>query len=388
MHLHEYQSKKLLAEHSIPCSSWVVIDHIGQLSAALVELGTDQVVVKAQVHAGGRGKAGGVRLCRGAEAARAAVQDILGRPLVTQQTGSRGIMVERVLITPIAPIDSETYIAITVDRQSAAPMMLLSSEGGVEIEQLAQSRPEALLRIKLPADGQLRRYQILNALQHMGWTTPALATEGERLLQGLAQLFLHYDCELVEINPMVVSAGKLMALDAKISIDDNALFRQKQVAECFDPSQLSPQEVQARAHDLSYIALEGQIGCLVNGAGLAMATMDMISQAGGQPANFLDVGGTATEEAVTQAFSLLANDQQVRSILVNIFGGIVSCVTIARALVHSVQTLSIRQPIVVRLEGTEVEDARDLLVHSGLKIHSVAGLHEAASLAVSLAEGS
>jgi len=387
MHLHEYQSKKLLAEHSIPCPSWAVIDHIGQLDAALVELGTDQVVVKAQVHAGGRGKAGGVRLCRGMHEARAAVQDILGRPLVTAQTGSRGIMVDRVLLTPITPIDSESYLAIMVDRQSATAVMLLSSEGGVEIEQLAQSRPEALLRLRLPADGRLRRYQILNALHHMGWHTPELAAEAESLLQGLADLFINYDCELVEINPMVVSNGKLLALDAKISIDDNALFRQKQVAAYFDPAQLSPQEVQARAHDLSYIALEGQIGCLVNGAGLAMATMDMISQAGGQPANFLDVGGAATEEAVTQAFTLLANDQQVRSILVNIFGGIVSCVTIARALVHSVQKLAIQQPIVVRLEGNEVEDARDLLVHSGLKIHAVAGLHEAASLAVTLAEG-
>ncbi|MFZ4099841.1 MAG: ADP-forming succinate--CoA ligase subunit beta [Chlamydiia bacterium] len=378
MHLHEYQAKELLKVHGVTSPPFVVIDRLALVSAALKELGTQDAVVKVQVHAGGRGKAGGVRMARGSSAVNNAVDALLGLRIVNEQTGPAGLVAEKVLLTPPVAIAREFYLAITIDRGLGKAVLMLSAEGGMDIEEVAVTQPHRVLRQIIPSNGKLWGYQITNLVHLLELSGPA-ATQCADLLQRVVTCFLENDCSLLEINPLVLTEeGQLLALDAKMSIDDNALYRHVKLSEWFDPSQLAPQEVQARAHDLSYVALDGEIGCMVNGAGLAMATMDVIQQVGGRPANFLDVGGSATRDKVAEAFRIIAQDPKVKAILVNIFGGIMNCVVIAEGILEAMQSLDLKIPLVVRLEGTQVEEARKILQMSGLPIESASHLDEAA----------
>jgi succinyl-CoA synthetase beta subunit len=385
MHVHEYQAKQILRRYGIPSPPFEVIDSLVLTRSALERLGTADAVVKAQVHAGGRGKAGGVRLARGTAAVEQAVDDILGLRIVNNQTGPQGIVTEKVMLTVPISIAREFYFAITIDRASAAPVLMLSAEGGMDIEEVAEKHPDKLLRQQIAPHGALYSFQLANLTDHLG-LSGVCADQAKKIFQGAVQAFLETDASLLELNPLVLTdAGELLALDAKMSFDDNALFRHPDIAADFDPTQLAPQEVQARAHDLSYVALDGDIGCMVNGAGLAMATMDLIQLKGGRPANFLDVGGGATREKVTEAFRIIALDPKVKAILVNIFGGIMNCVTIAEGVVQAVRSLDLQVPLVVRLEGTEVEAARALLEASKLPIQTAEGFDQAAALVVQVA---
>jgi succinyl-CoA synthetase beta subunit len=385
MHVHEYQAKEILRRYGIPSPPFEILDHVSLTGAALRRLETKDAVVKAQVHAGGRGKAGAVKLARGEAAVEQAVDDILGLRIVNNQTGPQGIVTEKVMLTPPVSIAREFYMAITVDRRLAAPVLMLSSEGGMDIEEVAERQPHLLMRQIVPPRGELYGFQLANLADHLR-LSGAAADQAKHIFRGAVAAFLETDASLLELNPLVLTEqGELLALDAKMSFDDNALFRHPDIAGCFDPTQLAAQEVQARAHDLSYVALSGDIGCMVNGAGLAMATMDIIQLKGGRPANFLDVGGGASKEKVTEAFRIIAFDPKVKAILVNIFGGIMNCVTIAEGVIQAVRTLDLKVPLVVRLEGTEVEAARALLAASKLPIQTATALDEAASLAVKVA---
>lgn len=385
MHVHEYQAKEILRRYGIPSPPFEILDHVSLTGAALCRLETKDAVVKAQVHAGGRGKAGAVKLARGEAAVEQAVDDILGLKIVNNQTGPQGIITEKVMLTPPVSIAREFYLAITVDRRLAAPVLMLSSEGGMDIEEVAERQPHLLMRQIVPPRGELYSFQLANLADHLR-LSGAVADQARQIFRGAVAAFLETDASLLELNPLVLTEqGELLALDAKMSFDDNALFRHPDIATCFDPTQLAEQEVQARAHDLSYVALTGDIGCMVNGAGLAMATMDIIQLKGGRPANFLDVGGGASKEKVTEAFRIIALDPKVKAILVNIFGGIMNCVTIAEGVIQAVRTLDLKVPLVVRLEGTEVEAARALLAASKLPIQTASALDDAAALAVQVA---
>ncbi|MCC6208601.1 MAG: ADP-forming succinate--CoA ligase subunit beta, partial [Gammaproteobacteria bacterium] len=366
MNLHEFQAKALLAEYGVAVPAHRVVSQADEAKAALDALGGSDWVVKAQVHAGGRGKAGGVKRVRNREEAITAIRALLGTRLVTYQTGADGQPVNDILIEKPSNIVRELYLGMVVDRAQRKAVLMASTEGGVDIETVAAKSPDKILRAAIHPLVGLQPYQCRELAFGLGLTGEQMK-QFQAIAMGLARMFRERDLSLLEINPLAVTdAGDLLCLDAKINVDDNALYRQKKLAEQRDLRQEDAREVRAKQWDLSYIALDGDIGCMVNGAGLAMATMDLVQLHGGRPANFLDVGGTATKERVAEAFKIILDDKNVKGVLVNIFGGIVRCDFIADGVVGAVAEVGIKVPVVVRLEGTNAELGRDILRKSGL----------------------
>ena len=378
MKIHEFQAKQLLERFGLAVPKGRECKSADEVVRAYGELGGGLCVVKAQIHAGGRGKAGGVKLVRSADEARAAASEILGKTLVTHQTGPAGQLVRRLWIEQGSDIAKEYYIGLVVDREQQRPVMMASSEGGMEIEEVAAKTPEKILKAGFsPADG-LGKADAERLARGIGIPDASIA-EAVKFLQGLARCFCELDCSLAEINPLVLTRdGRVIALDAKITFDENASFRHADLAALRDFDEEDPKEIEAAKYGLSYIALDGNIGCMVNGAGLAMSTMDVIQLEGGMPANFLDVGGGATTENVTAAFKILLSDPNVKGVLVNIFGGIMRCDVIANGVIAAVQQVKLDVPLVVRLEGTNVEKGRELLQKSGLPIITATNLDDAA----------
>jgi succinyl-CoA synthetase beta subunit len=368
MNLHEYQAKQVFASYGMPVPNNQVVETADAVSAALQTLIGDRWVVKAQVHAGGRGKAGGVKLLDSAEAVTQAVSDMLGSRLVTYQTSDQGQPVNQVLIEEISNISRELYLGAVIDRSSQRVVIMASTEGGMEIEKVAAETPEKILKTTINPLTGLQPYQSRELAFGLGLEGDQIK-QFVRLLDGFAKMFVEKDLSLVEINPLVVTAeGQLVCLDGKINIDDNALYRQKELLSMRDESQEDERENRAKEWDLNYISLDGDIGCMVNGAGLAMATMDLIKLCGGEPANFLDVGGGATKERVSEAFKIILSDANVKGVLVNIFGGIVRCDLIAEGIIGAVEDVHVEVPVVVRLEGNNAERGSQLLSESGVNI--------------------
>ncbi|MCE2982171.1 MAG: ADP-forming succinate--CoA ligase subunit beta [Parachlamydia sp.] len=381
MNLHEYQAKNILLQYQIPTPPYLVVSSIEEVEEFLKK-GWNSAVLKIQIHAGGRGKAGGVRLLQGKEEILKGARELLGMKVVNEQTGPEGLIVRELLVTEPVQIAHEYYLGLTIDRQSAARMLIASPVGGVEIEKTAKETPDRVLFLPVPFEGRLRSYQLLRLAKFMGWDKAA-AVQGGEIVQKMIQAFIECDASLLEINPLVTTdGGDLVALDAKMSIDDNALYRQSALKNLFDPSQVSSSEARAQEFDLSYVALDGEIGCMVNGAGLAMATMDLVQAHGGKPANFLDVGGGASVEKVAEGFKIILSDPHVKAILINIFGGIMNCETLALGIIEAASRQHIPVPLIVRMEGTNVEKGKELLAGSGLNIQIAADLTEAAKLAV------
>ncbi|MHC4137582.1 MAG: ADP-forming succinate--CoA ligase subunit beta [Planctomycetota bacterium] len=382
MNIHEFQAKGLFREYGIAVPRGTACRTIDEVRTACDELGGGVCIVKAQIHAGGRGKAGGVRIARSCEEAIEHARTLLGAILVTHQTGPAGRKVSKLLIEEGLEIEREFYAALAVDRQRGGPVIIASAEGGVEIESVSQ---EKLLREPIDIHEGLRPFQARALAYGLGFLGDS-AKQAAALLGKLARLFVDLDCSLAEINPLVLlHDGRVLALDAKINFDDNALFRHAALQELRDADEEDPIEARAASFDLSYVNLDGNIGCMVNGAGLAMATMDIIQHHGGAPANFLDVGGAASAERVTEAFKIILEDPSVKAILVNIFGGIVQCDIIAEGVLEAVQAVQLKVPLVVRLEGTNVERGRALLEESGLTIITARDMSEAARKAVEAA---
>jgi succinyl-CoA synthetase beta subunit len=379
---HEYQAKEILHRYGVPVPRGVLCTSPQEAEGAARQLGGGTVVVKAQIHAGGRGKGGGVKLAHSPEEARRLAADMLGMFLKTPQTGPEGRQVRKVWVEEGLRIARELYLGMTLDRQTGRTTLMASSEGGVEIEEVAKSHPEKILKVAVdPATGFVP-FQARRLAYGLGLTGETVKNFAG-FATALSQAYDAADASLLEINPLVVTeSGTLVALDAKMNLDDNALYRHADIAALRDPDEEDPRETRAREWDLSYIALDGDIGCMVNGAGLAMATMDIIQLSGGRPANFLDVGGGADEEKVTAAFKLLLSDPKVRAVLVNIFGGIMKCDVIAKGIVAAVRQVELKMPLVVRLEGTNVEVGRQILAQSGLRIVSADDLGDAARKAV------
>jgi len=386
MNLHEYQSKKIFAEYGIPVPQGEVAASADEAAAAAQRLGGPVWVVKAQVHAGGRGKAGGVKVTRDIDAVRDAARAMLGTRLVTKQTGAEGLPVNQVYVESGSEIEREIYLSLTLNREKSRIAVVASAAGGMDIEEVAEKEPEKILSVTIhPAVG-LEAYQARELAFGLGFSGAQIG-EFTAILKALYRLYIELDASLVEVNPLIVTkAGKLVALDAKIGIDPNALFRHPQLAAQRDKSQEDPIEARAAEHDLNYVSLDGDIACMVNGAGLAMATMDIIKLHGGRPANFLDVGGGATVERVTAAFELILSNANVRAILVNIFGGIVRCDVIAEGIMAAVKKVGVKVPVVVRLEGTNASQAREMLAGSGLAVTPAAGLTDAAKKVVAAAK--
>ena len=385
MKLHEFQAKRLFATHHLPVFRGVVITKPTQAREAFATLGNHPCTMKVQIHAGGRGKAGGVQPAVTADDAEAFAHQWLGRSCVTAQTGPSGLPVRHLLMEARADVARELYLSITVDRASGWPVFLASREGGVEIEPLATERPEAIVRVPVDPAAGLLDFQARTLTDTLGLADD-LVRQGRELAQHLWRLFTEVDASLVEINPLVVTTdNQLIALDAKFTLDDNALFRHPDLAKLRDTHQEHPLEVLAAKVGISYVGLDGNIGCLVNGAGLAMATNDIIQLHGGRPANFLDVGGGANVEQVTAAFRIILADKRVQAILVNIFGGIMKCDIIAQGLIDAMGRMRKRVPLIVRLEGTRVDEGRQLLAQSKLKIITATDLTDAAQKAVAVA---
>ncbi len=387
MKIHEYQAKGILAKFGVPIPRGEVVFKREDAKPAAEKIGTPVVVVKAQIHAGGRGKGGGVKLARSVEQAGELAGQILGMKLVTPQTGAEGRIVRRLLIEQGLDIMRELYLSILVDRAAEAPVILASASGGMEIEEVAKEHPEAILReVISPASG-LQSYQVRKIVFGLG--LPAeMVKVAEPFLQALYRAFLATDASLLEINPLVVTGdGKLIALDAKMNFDDNALGRHPEIAEMRDLDEETPLEVEASKYKLNYIQLDGNVACMVNGAGLAMATMDIIKLAGGSPANFLDVGGGASAEQVKNAFKILLGDPNVQAVFINIFGGILRCDVLATGVVNAAHELKIKVPVVVRMEGTNVEKGKEILQNSGLNFTVAAGMKDGAEKVVALAGG-
>ncbi len=380
MKIHEYQAKAILERYGVPTQKGILAENPQAAAEAWDALGGDLAVVKAQIHAGGRGKGGGVRLVRSREECQEAAESMLGTMLKTHQTGPDGQKVRRLFVAEGLDLAQEFYLGLALDRAAGCPVLMVSAEGGVEIETLAVERPEAILKLKIRPDSGLDDFQARRAAYFLGLRGKA-ARHAIDFLQGLCRAYLELDCELAEINPLVLTEdGDIVALDAKMTFDSNALFRHPEIAALLDPDEEEPKEIEAASFGLNYIALDGQIGCMVNGAGLAMATMDTIELHGGTPANFLDVGGGASEEAITEAFRIILSDEKVRGILVNIFGGIMKCDIIARGVLGAARNVDLRIPLVVRLEGTHVEEGRKLLAESGIPLISASSLDEGARL--------
>jgi succinyl-CoA synthetase beta subunit len=386
MNLHEYQAKAVLRDYGVATPRGVTVGAPDQVPVALAELGGTAWVAKAQIHAGGRGKAGGVKLCRSADEVSAAASALLGQRLVTYQNAPDGQPVSTLLIEETLPVARELYLSITVDRAAERIGLVASAAGGMEIEEVARSEPEKILKEWVnPATG-LMDYQGRNLAFGLGLAGEQIGAF-VRLVKTLYRVFVDKDLALLEINPLVLTAdGAILPLDCKMSLDDNALYRQKALAEQADMGQLDPKEAEAHAHHVNYIALAGDIGCMVNGAGLAMATMDLIQLSGGRPANFLDVGGGATADSVAEAFRIILADPNVKSVLINIFGGIVRCDLIAEGIIQAVTQVGVKVPVVVRLEGTNAQQGRERLAQSGLAILAANDLTEAARLAVEKAQ--
>ena len=382
MKIHEYQAKELFREAGIPVPRGLVATDPEGAAKAYDELGGELAVVKAQIHAGGRGKGGGVKLVRSADEAREAALAILGNPLITHQTGPEGQVVKTVLVEAGSDIEHEYYLGITLDRARGLPVLMASTEGGMDIETVAAETPEKILRETVHPEAGLRDWQARNLAYGLGLPAEVVRPAG-KLFKALVKLFLDKDASLVEINPLVVTkTNEVIALDGKINFDSNALYRHPEIVELRDVDEEDPREAQAAEVGLTYIALEGSIGCLVNGAGLAMGTMDTIKTAGGNPANFLDVGGGATAEQVSAAFNIIQSDPAVKAILVNIFGGIMKCDVIAEGIIAAASETSLSVPLVVRLEGTNVERGRELLETSDIDIITATDLGDAAAKAV------
>ena len=393
MNIHEYQAKELLEKFGAATTRGRVAETPEEAEKIAREIGTNDLVVKAQVHAGGRGKGtfangfkGGVHLVKSAAEAREIAPKMLGQTLVTHQTGPAGRVVNKVLVAESADIEREIYFAILLDRATAAPLVVASTEGGVEIEAVAEKSPEKIMREAINPLAGLQLFQTRKLAKQLGFKSDQLKPAG-KLFSALYRTFIESDCSMVEVNPLVVTKkGEVLALDAKFNFDDNALYRHPEIAALRDTAEEDPREVEASKHGLNYIGLDGNIACLVNGAGLAMATMDIIKFYGGSPANFLDVGGSATEEQVTEAFKILLADKRVEAILVNIFGGIAKCDVIAQGIIGAAETVHLSVPLVVRLEGTNVAAGKKLLAESGLAVITADDLADAAEKAVQAAK--
>ncbi len=388
MNLHEFQAKQLFTRYGIATPEGVVVDTVAQAAQAARDLGGARWVVKAQVHAGGRGKAGGVRLVDNLADVENAADAMLGQQLVTAQTTAEGLPINQLWIELPSEIERELYLSAVVDRSTQRIVFMMSASGGMDIESVAEATPDAIMTISVDSAVGLQSYQCREAGFFLSLTGLAFK-QLQGVMQGVYRLFTEQDASLVEVNPLVVTkSGGLVALDAKIELDDNALYRHPDLAAMFDASQEDPTEVAAKEFDLNYISLDGDIACMVNGAGLAMATMDLIQMAGGEPANFLDVGGGTTAERVAEAFKLIVADGKVKSILVNIFGGIVRCDLIAQGLIQATKEVGLTLPIVVRLEGTNAAEGIALLAESGMtNLVAATSLTEAAHQAVSAAQG-
>ncbi len=387
MNLHEHQAKALFRQFHIPVPEGDAAFSPDEAIEIARRLGGDRWIVKAQVHAGGRGKAGGVKIVEGEQQLRETVEAFLGSRLVTHQTGPEGLPVSRVLIETLSEIDREYYLGALIDRASRRIVFMASAEGGMDIEEVAARTPEKILKVTVNPVTGLMPFQIRQFGFGLGLSGDRIKQLG-RIMQGLYELFTRHDGSLIEINPLITTKqGELMALDAKLGIDDNALYRQPKIAELRDTTQEDPRELEADAHGLNYVALDGNIGCLVNGAGLAMATMDEIKLQGGEPANFLDVGGGATAEKVAEAFKLILSDDKVKAILVNIFGGIVRCDLIAEGIIQAVKEVGVGVPVIVRLEGTNVEEGKRLLAESDVDIIAADDLEDGAKKAVAAIGG-
>jgi succinyl-CoA synthetase beta subunit len=389
MKIHEYQAKEILKKFGVPIPKGTPVLSFNEVEAAakalITETENEFVVVKAQIHAGGRGKGGGVKVVKGAAAARDAARKILGMHLVTHQTGPSGQLVKRLLIEQAVDIARELYLGILVDRGTGRVTVMASSEGGMEIEEVAAKTPEKILREVVDPVTGLAGYQARNLAYGLGLHGPA-AKNATELLGQLYRAFIEIDASLVEINPLVVlTDGRVLALDCKMTFDDNALYRQKEYEALRDLDEEDASESEAKRYDLSFIKLDGNIGCMVNGAGLAMGTMDIIKHFGGEPANFLDVGGSATAEKVTAAFKIITADPNVRGIFVNIFGGIMKCDTIAAGVIAAVKQVGLKVPLVVRLEGTNVELGKKMLAESGLAVTTANDMADGAQKIVALA---
>ncbi len=387
MNIHEFQAKEILKRFGVPVPRGIVCTTPEEAKRAAVELGGGVCVVKAQIHAGGRGKGGGVKVVKSPEDAAAAAQAMLGKNLVTHQTGPEGRQVRRVLVEQGLNIARELYLALVLDRAQSRITVICSSEGGVEIEEVADKHPEKILKETIDPVIGLAPFQC-RALAFALGIAPELAGKMTAVMQGLYRAFIECDASLAEINPLIVTAeGQVMALDAKMNFDSNAFFRQKEIVALRDLDEEDAREVEASKYDLSYISLDGNIACMVNGAGLAMATMDIIKLYGGEPANFLDVGGGADKEKVAQAFKILLADARVRGVLINIFGGIMRCDVLAQGVVEAARELSVKVPLVVRMQGTNVEIGRKILADSGLAIISAETMAEAAQKIVGAVQG-
>lgn len=387
MNLHEYQGKKLFADYGLPVSTGFAVDTPEEAAEACKKIGGNMWVVKAQVHAGGRGKAGGVKLIKSAEEAAAFAQQWLGKNLVTYQTDKNGQPVSKILVESCTDIANELYLGAVLDRATRRVVFMASTEGGVEIEKVAEETPEKILKAIIDPLVGAQPYQARELGFQLGLNSEQIK-QFTKIFMGLAKLFTDKDLALLEINPLVITdQGNLHCLDAKLVIDSNALYRHKDLQEMRDPSQEDEREANAAKWELNYVALDGNIGCMVNGAGLAMGTMDIVNLHGGQPANFLDVGGGATKERVAEAFKIILSDSNVKAVLVNIFGGIVRCDMIAEGIIGAVEQVGVKVPVVVRLEGNNAELGSKKLADSGLNIIAATSLTDAAQQVVKAAEG-
>jgi len=384
MKIHEYQGKEILERYGVRVQRGIVVEDSANIAEevgkAFDHWGGKQVVIKAQIHAGGRGKGGGVKFVTSKAAAIEAAEGMMGMMLKTHQTGPEGQKVRKISVCEALDLANELYVGVALDRSLGKPVLMVSAEGGVEIETIAEERPEALLKLPIDPALGLQAHQARRAAFFLG-LEGSQVKQAVPFLMGLSKAYLELDCEIAEINPLVITEqGDVVALDAKINLDSNALFRHPDVAAMRDENEEDAKEVEASKYDLNYIALDGNIGCMVNGAGLAMATMDTIKLHGAEPANFLDVGGGATEEAINQALRIILSDPNVNGILVNIFGGIMKCDVIARGVINAAKDVDVKVPLVVRLEGTNVEEGRKLLSESGMAITPATSLDEGARL--------
>lgn len=387
MNIHEYQGKEILRKYGVVVPDGKVAYTPAEAEEITRELSTDVCVVKAQIHAGGRGMGGGVKVAKTKSEVKGLANEIIGMQLVTHQTGPEGKKVKRILVEEGCDIKTELYLGMVIDRETSRVVMMVSTEGGMEIEEVAAKTPEKILKEYIDPAVGMQGYQARNLAFALG-LDKAQVGKASKLMLGLYQAFVDSDCSLAEINPMVITGdGNVMALDAKMNFDPNALYRQKAIEEMRDFDEEDPNEIEASKHGLSYIALDGNIGCMVNGAGLAMGTMDTIKLHGGSPANFLDVGGSANEETVTEAFKIILSDTKVKAILVNIFGGIMKCDVIAAGVIAAAKQVDLKVPLIVRLEGTNVEIGKKLLADSGIDLISADGMKDAAEKVVAAAKG-
>jgi len=382
LNIHEYQAKELLSKYGLNVPAGRVVFSGEEAEQVADDLKSDKYVVKAQIHAGGRGKGGGVKLASSKNDVVQITKDMLGMKLVTHQTGPEGKIVSKVLVEEASDIEKEFYLGMVIDRSKEKLVVMASSEGGVEIEEVARKNPEKIIKEYVDASVGLLPFQARKIVYFLNLDGKS-ANKAVNLILKLYKLFTDSDCTLAEINPMILTkSGDIVALDAKLNIDDNALFRQKEIGEYHDPEEEDPTELEAKKWGISYVKLDGNIGCLVNGAGLAMSTMDIIKYHGGEPANFLDVGGGASTEQVTQAFKMILSDSNVKAIFVNIFGGIMKCDTIANGIITAAKEVGMNMPLVVRLEGTNVELGRKILAGSGLNIITGSDMKDCAAKVV------